>query len=508
MFLLCVILLGHVSQHALGEEVTEWVYEGQKSVSLPCTIPGGFGDITSVVWSRFDLDPAIIQQHGTEDPNPNVQYSGRTSLSADFIGFFYRDLTLTIDKPRISDSGTYTCTVHSTKHGILRKNVDLQVTKPYTVLIKVWVVLSLLFVVAGAVVVAVGLAVFLWEKTISVSQVEVMEGEWLVELPYKTMVKLPEDVTVEWSRCAPEPMRVHVYQNHVVSHDQMYSGRTSMKADWLKTRNLSLTLRDPCFRDSGTYICSVHRNRQILVQRAVRLQVTVPVEIVEIGDGSKTFMLPFVTSAQLPEDATVEWKRSEPTNMTVHVFENGQDQPYRQDQCYQGKTRMNSDPLRSKDLSVTISNSGRGDSGTYICTVRREGYILAQKTVLHRVKGLTEMDVEAEYMSKTVKLPWFIVAQLPEDASVEWSIMKVGVHIYTKKVHVYQDGQDQPDQQDHYYQGRTTMTKNPLQTGDLSLTLKNPTVLDNGAYVCAVKVNGKSVWERMVRLKVKGQYCL
>ncbi|XP_065822642.1 myelin-oligodendrocyte glycoprotein-like [Labrus bergylta] len=65
--------------------------------------------------------------------------------------------------------------------------------------------------------------------------------------------------------------------------------------------------------------------------------------------------------------------------MVVHVYENGQDQPYRQDKCYHGNTEMNSDPLRSKDLSVTIRNSGKSDSGKCICTVRREGYILAQK---------------------------------------------------------------------------------------------------------------------------------
>ncbi|XP_034530149.1 uncharacterized protein LOC117805730 [Notolabrus celidotus] len=512
--LVLFLILVQVSQHALGDEVSKglWVNEGQKSVVLPCFIPGGLGDITSVVWTRFDLDPPVLQQQRDPDIVLNPQYSSRTSISTDFLGIFYRDLSLTLDKPRLSDSGTYTCTVHSRVHGVMQRIVKLQVTEPFTLLISIWVVHCVLCIVALVVVVALGVAAYLWINTITVSQVEVSEGESFVKLPYITMVRLPEDHTVEWSRCTHETMKVHVYHNassHIIDQDQIYRGRTSMKQGSrtngeLILRDFSLTLKDPCYRDSGTYICTVHRGREILMQKVIRLHVKVAQEKVETGDWSKTFTLPFVTTAQLPEDSTVEWTRSEPKNMTVHVFENGKDQPCKQDECYLGKTRMNSDPLRSRDLSLTVSNSGCSDTGTYICTVRREGFILAQKKVLHRVRGGTYETVEVDWTAQTVKLPWLIKADLPEHASVEWKRSMEGNNIYTRKVHVFKDGQDQPDQQDQSYQGRTTMRRNPLQSGDLSLTLNDPNFQDHGTYKCVVQVNGETVWEKTVQLQ--GQY--
>ncbi|XP_074547461.1 uncharacterized protein LOC141806109 isoform X2 [Halichoeres trimaculatus] len=444
MLLLFVILV-QVYQHVLCEEIREsmWVYEGAGSVLLPCRIPGGIGDIVFVIWSRQDLDPTTIQHFGAEDSVLNPYYSSRTLISSDFIGFFYRDFSLSLEKPRLFDSGTYTCIVHSRVHGVIRTDVELQVTKPNTLIISIWVLPVLLLLVVLVVCVPLGVADYLWRNSILISRVEVSDGECFVELPYKTFVLLPEGITVDWSRCTPEPMKVHVSQfasSHQIDQDQMYWGRTSMKKDLRKfggliLTDLSLTLKDLCYRDSGTYICTVRREQEILAQKVVQLQVKVAQVEVETGDWSKTFVLPFVTTAQLPEDATVEWVRSGSIDMMVHVFENGTDQPYKQDECYHGKTRMNSDPLRCRDLSVTVVNSGYSDRGTYICTVRREGYIFAQRKVLLRVRGFTDVDVEVDQMAEAVKLPWFITANLPEQASVEWS------RIEKKDISKQEDGQ-------------------------------------------------------------------
>ena len=111
---------------------------------------------------------------------------------------------------------------------------------------------------------------------LSVSQVEVEEGAWLVKLPYRTIVPLPPCVTVEWSRCAPEPMKVHQFQNgnnNLVRQDEFYCSRTEMERDPLRTGDLSLALRDPCNRDSGTYICTVYKDGEVWTQKVVRLQV-------------------------------------------------------------------------------------------------------------------------------------------------------------------------------------------------------------------------------------------
>ncbi|XP_041668802.1 uncharacterized protein LOC121526328 isoform X2 [Cheilinus undulatus] len=328
-----------------------------------------------------DLDPGIIQQYGTEG-EVNPLYHGRSSMSADTVGFFYRDFSLTLRKPRPSDSGIYTCIFSRKNHDVGVVEVDLKV-------LGTWIVFPLI-VVAVVLVVAVGVAAYLWSTTITVFQVKVKEGEGLVKLPYRTMVQLPECVAVEWIRCAPDPMKVHVYhneRNRRVSQDEIYRGRTSMRADCLRTRDLGLTLRDPCYRDSGTFLCTVYIEQHVLAQRAVRLQVQVVEEEVNVLQSSKTFTLPFITTAQLPEDATVEWRRYWPGDTVVHVFENGKDQPYRQDENYRGQTMMNSNPLRSKDLSVTVTSSGFSDRGRYRCSVRREGNVLARKEVKLLVDG-------------------------------------------------------------------------------------------------------------------------
>ncbi|KAA8582418.1 hypothetical protein FQN60_009158, partial [Etheostoma spectabile] len=71
-------------------------------------------------------------------------------------------------------------------------------------------------------------------------------------------------------------MSVHEYlkgNDHLARQDHFYSHRTHLDHDRVKAGDFSLTLKDPCFRDSGTYICTVHKNRAIYTQQVVRLRV-------------------------------------------------------------------------------------------------------------------------------------------------------------------------------------------------------------------------------------------
>ncbi|XP_034721736.1 uncharacterized protein LOC117940625, partial [Etheostoma cragini] len=370
-----------VPQHHSDVEV----YGRGRSVSLPCHVPGLPKD-TKVVWSRFGFNPPTVHQHldSAEPRFQNNLYSGRTSMSADAL--VTGDLSLTLRDPHLSDSGVYTCTVYSSQRIRRQIVVRLQVSElfpfhPQFLLVAVRVL-------GLAVAVASGLASYFWQRIFTVSWVEVKEEEFFVKLPCVFRAPLPVDVTVEWSRCAPEPMKVHEYRNHshyAATHDTFYLNRTKMEKDPVRTGDFSLTLRDPCYRDSGTYICTLHKNRHIWMQKVVHLQVKVAQEVVDVGETATCFTLPFKTRANLPADATVEWTRTTPEPMVVHVYENGQDQPDRQDECYYGHTKMIADPLQSKDLSVTINNSGYRDRGTYVCTVHKDGDILAQKVVERRL---------------------------------------------------------------------------------------------------------------------------
>uniref|UniRef100_A0A3P9B7K9 Ig-like domain-containing protein n=1 Tax=Maylandia zebra TaxID=106582 RepID=A0A3P9B7K9_9CICH len=67
---------------------------------------------------------------------------------------------------------------------------------------------------------------------------------------------------------------------------------------------------------------------------------------------------------------------------------------------------------------------------------------------------------------------------LPKDAKVEWKDAN------NRKVHMYENGSDQPEEQDDKYKNRTKMKRNLLEPGDFSLTLKHPT--DTETYTCTV----------------------
>ncbi|KAI3375512.1 hypothetical protein L3Q82_003841 [Scortum barcoo] len=206
---------------------------------------------------------------------------------------------------------------------------------------------------------------------------------------------------------------------------------------------------------------------------------------------------PSITTADLPEDVTVEWRDKK--NRKVHVYQNGSDQPEEQDEFYRNRTEMKEDLLQTGDLSLILKHPTDTDTGTYSCIVyNRKGKILRRKTVELKVKVC---QVEVDSGAKSVQLPFKTTADLPEDVTVEWRDKK------NRKVHVYQNGCDQPEEQDEFYRDRTEMKEDLLQTGDLSLILKYPTVRDTGTYSCIVYNRKRNIlrW-KTVKLKVKGQY--
>ena len=115
---------------------------------------------------------------------------------------------------------------------------------------------------------------------------------------------------------------------------------------------------------------------------------------------------------------------------------------------------------------------------------------------------LSVYQVEVDSGAECVQLPWKTTVHLPEDAKVEW------MGRCSMKLHVYQNGSDQPEEQHRYYRGRTEMKRNLLKTGDLSLTLKYPTDRDSCTYTCTVYNREEHIlMEKQVVLWVRGQYC-
>ncbi|XP_030285718.1 uncharacterized protein LOC115589131 [Sparus aurata] len=221
----------------------------------------------------------------------------------------------------------------------------------------------------------------------SVYQVEVDSGVESVQLPCKTIILLPKDITAEWTNS--HNAKLHVYLNGSLPEEQhwIYRGRTEMKRIPLKTRDFSLTLKYPTDMDRHVYTCTVYsREGNILMKKQVVLKVKVCQ--VEVEEGVESVQLPFKTTPDLPDDTEVKWKCYVPSpTMTVHVYQNGSDQPEEQNQVYRDRTEIKKDLLENGDFSLTLKNPKHTDTGTYRCKVyNRRGEILRMKTVQLKVK--------------------------------------------------------------------------------------------------------------------------
>ncbi|CAI5657053.1 unnamed protein product [Oreochromis niloticus] len=119
-----------------------------------------------------------------------------------------------------------------------------------------------------------------------------------------------------------------------------------------------------------------------------------------------------------------------------------------------------------------------------------------QRQFIDKLKEVPQVEVESGVES--VQLICKTTVCLPKYAKVEWKDKD------NRKVHVYENGSDQPEEQHRRYRDRTKLNEDLLKTGDLSLTLKYPTDGDNYTYTCTVySREGNILLKRQVQLKIK-----
>uniref|UniRef100_A0A3P9NY81 Ig-like domain-containing protein n=1 Tax=Poecilia reticulata TaxID=8081 RepID=A0A3P9NY81_POERE len=104
---------------------------------------------------------------------------------------------------------------------------------------------------------------------------------------------------------------------------------------------------------------------------------------VEVESGVWSVELPCTTTESLDGDVRVEWMDGD--KWKVHVYQNGSDCSDEQHESYKGRTKTDENPLKTKDLSLTLMNPTYSD--VFTCRVSRDGTVLMMKQVQLEVKG-------------------------------------------------------------------------------------------------------------------------
>ncbi|XP_063325179.1 junctional adhesion molecule-like [Pelmatolapia mariae] len=187
-----------------------------------------------------------------------------------------------------------------------------------------------------------------------------------------------------------------------------------MCQDALKNKDLSLTLKDLHLTDSGVYTCTVYnKDGHMLLQKSVTLSVRdFQVEMMTVTQGERSVLIPFKVTDDLPQDVKVEWKLTYPEETMIHLYESSKKQHLSQDPVYTGHTEMDEDPLKTKDLSLTLKDLHLTDSGVYTCTVyNKDGHMLLQKSVTLSVKETPDTGVQKIDTSDAQETPNTAVQQ-------------------------------------------------------------------------------------------------
>ncbi|XP_054913474.1 uncharacterized protein LOC129377504 [Poeciliopsis prolifica] len=100
---------------------------------------------------------------------------------------------------------------------------------------------------------------------------------------------------------------------------------------------------------------------------------------------------------------------------------------------------------------------------------------------------------------ESVQLPCQVNVSVSMESTIVWS----REDLKFSTVHIHQQSGDDLSEQNQRYSNRTMMSKDALQTGDLSLTLKNPSVSDSETYTCTVRRFGQELSRIHVPLQVK-----
>ncbi|XP_062391659.1 CD276 antigen-like [Sardina pilchardus] len=300
---------------------------------------------------------------------------------------------------------------------------------------------------------------------------EVLVGEDVV-LPCSLDPRInAADFTVQWTTFAyDEPTnKVHVHRNgreHNREQIDSFRGRTALFLDQLQEGNVSLRLSQTRMMDTRTYICIVlqssTRQRYAVVPLTVRAKGSVPEISVEAceADGCK---LVCRSHGWSPKPA-VDWLDGKKIKLTTDA------------------ATSEWDPVGGVSVRRTLI-AQPGD--TYTCRVAYKDHI--QHADVH-ICNFTLVGPGSPLLGEAgqdVVLPCSLSAHVAvgdaEQLSVVWYRLQDSTQTH---IHVHSDGEDQTEDQDPAYHGRTSLFRDQIAGGNLSLKLSSVRLSDAGRYQC------------------------
>uniref|UniRef100_A0A3Q3M340 Ig-like domain-containing protein n=1 Tax=Mastacembelus armatus TaxID=205130 RepID=A0A3Q3M340_9TELE len=149
--------------------------------------------------------------------------------------------------------------------------------------------------------------------------------------------------TVEWTRPDLDPKEIFVYRDGRFDPDNQHPSvkeRVELKDSQMKDGDVSVTLKNVTFNDTGTYECRVLQSQ------------------------SKAPELTNITHLTI---LTVEWTRPDLGTDYVFLYQDGRFDPDNQHPSFKERVELKDSQMKDGDVSVTLKNVTFTDNGTYEC---------------------------------------------------------------------------------------------------------------------------------------------
>ncbi|KAL0970554.1 hypothetical protein UPYG_G00243690 [Umbra pygmaea] len=274
------------------------------------------------------------------------------------------------------------------------------------------------------------------------------------------------DEVVEWQKHDLSKV-VHFYRyrgDYTDDQNPSYRGRTSLFKEEMKNGNISLKLTNVKLTDAGNYTCFVPSLNSPHQKDSVQLIVGA----VSRPDVSVVGMDPMVLQCEVkgliykPE---VTWLDSDGNILPA------------------GTTETQTEGRYTVRGEVTVQKTKHN---TFTCRVNQQQINLMMETHYHvPAKVVCQSEPVVSVAGEDVILPCTLRNPVSTvnavDEVVEWQ-----KHDLSKVVHFYRYRGDYTDDQNPSYRGRTSLFKEEMKNGNISLKLTNVKLTDAGNYTCFV----------------------